>query len=144
MIAYLVFCSLLIPANLWAAITPHLHSDLSMRVLHGIATVALMPLLLALWQQRRHLQPVAALVLGVFAVVLVIVNSWITAMGMGVEFGWLDHVLLALSTSARLYFSCCNPNPRLTNRMRRCAPLAHRRGDVVPARVSAPADHPAG
>ena len=40
MIAYLVFCSLLIPANLWAAITPHLHSDLSMRVLHGIATAA--------------------------------------------------------------------------------------------------------
>ena len=111
MIAYLVFCSLLIPANLWAAITPHLHSDLSMRVLHGIATVALLPLLLALWQQRQHLQPVAALVLGVFAVVLVIVNSWITAMGMGVEFGWLDHVLLALANISVLMFFLLQPEP---------------------------------
>jgi hypothetical protein len=111
MIAYLVFCSLLIPANLWAAITPHMHSDLSMRVLHGIATVALLPLLVALWQQRRHLQQVAALVLGVFAVVLVIVNSWITAMGMGVEFGWLDHVLLALANISVLVFFLLQPEP---------------------------------
>jgi len=111
MIAYLVFCSLLIPANLWAAITPHLHSDLSMRVLHGIATVALLPLLVVLWRQRRHLQPVAALVLGVFAVVLVIVNSWITAMGMGVEFGWLDHVLLALANISVLVFFLLQPEP---------------------------------
>ena len=111
MIAYLVFCSLLIPANLWAAITPHLHSDLSMRVLHGIATVALLPLLMVLWQQRRQLQPVAALVLGVFAVVLVIVNSWITTMGMGVEFGWLDHVLLALANISVLVFFLLQPEP---------------------------------
>ena len=111
MIAYLVFCSLLIPANLWAAITPHLHSDLSMRVLHGIATAALLPLLVVLWRQRRHLQPVAALVLGVFAVVLAIVNSWITAMGMGVEFGWLDHVLLALVNISALVFFLLQPEP---------------------------------
>ena len=38
MILYLIFCSLLIPANIWAAITPHLHSELSMRILHGVAT----------------------------------------------------------------------------------------------------------
>ena len=111
MIAYLVFCSLLIPANLWAAITPHMHSDLSMRVLHGIATVALLPLLVALCRERRQLQPVAALVLGVFAVVLVIVNSWITAMGMGVEFGWLDHVLLALANISVLVFFLLQPEP---------------------------------
>ena len=53
MIAYLVFCSLLIPANLWAAITPHLHSDLSMRVLHGMSTLALLPMLLSLWHGRH-------------------------------------------------------------------------------------------
>ena len=28
---------------------------------------------------------------------MVVMNSWITAMGMGVEFGWLDHLVLALS-----------------------------------------------
>ena len=30
MILFLVLCSLLIPVNVWAAITPHLHSDVSM------------------------------------------------------------------------------------------------------------------
>ena len=45
MIAYLILCTLLITANGWAAITPHLHSDLSMRILHGRSTVALLPLL---------------------------------------------------------------------------------------------------
>ena len=88
MIAYLVLCSLLIPVNAWAAITPHMHSDLSMRILHGTSTLVLLPLLWALWQQRRNLQGFAAILLAVFAVVMLVVNSWITAMGMGVDFGW--------------------------------------------------------
>ena len=45
MIIYLILCSLLIPVNISAAITPHLHSDLSMRILHGLSTVVLLPLL---------------------------------------------------------------------------------------------------
>ena len=45
MIPFLVFCSLLIPVNLWAAITPHMHSDVSMRILHGVCTLVLLPLL---------------------------------------------------------------------------------------------------
>ena len=45
MILYLILCSLLVPANIWAAITPHMHSDLSMRVLHGLSTLVLLPLL---------------------------------------------------------------------------------------------------
>ena len=109
MIAYLVFCSLLIPANLWAAITPHLHSDLSMRVLHGMSTLALLPLLLSLWQGRQWQNPLVSLVLGVFGVMLVLVNSWITAMGMGVDFGWLDHVLLALAYGSVLVFFLLKP-----------------------------------
>ena len=44
MLAYLIATSLLIPANLWAAITPHLHSEVSMRILHGLSTLALLPL----------------------------------------------------------------------------------------------------
>ena len=109
MIAYLVFCSLLIPANLWAAITPHLHSDLSMRVLHGVSTLALLPLLWSLWQRRQWQNPLVSLVLGVFGVMLVLVNSWITAMGMGVDFGWLDHVLLALAYGSVLVFFLLKP-----------------------------------
>ena len=113
MILYLVFCSLLIPVNLWAAITPHMHSDVSMRILHGICTVVLLPLLWTLWDQRRLLRPLPAMVLAIFATVMVVVNSWITGMGMGVDFGWLDHLLLALSEVALtvFYLMALEPEP---------------------------------
>ena len=112
MIAYLVFCSLLIPANIWAAITPHMHSDISMRILHGICTVVLLPLLWTLWNQRRWLSPLPALLLAAFATVMLVVNSWIATMGMGVEFGWLDHLLLALSEVALTMFFLMAPQPK--------------------------------
>ena len=57
MIPFLVFCSLLIPVNLWAAITPHMHSDVSMRILHDVCTLVLPPLLWTLCTQRRMLRP---------------------------------------------------------------------------------------
>ena len=104
MIPFLVFCSLMIPVNLWAAITPHTHGDVSMRILDGICTVVLLPLLWTMWDQRLLLRPLHALMLAVFATVMVVVNSWITAMGIGVEFGWLDRLLLALSELALTVF----------------------------------------
>ena len=109
MILYLILCSLLVPANIWAAITPHMHSDLSMRVLHGLSTFVLIPLLWGLWKQRRHLQIVSTIVLTVFALMLVIVNSWITVKGMPIHFGWLDHWLLALSQISVLVFFLVAP-----------------------------------
>ena len=109
MIFYLILCSLLVPANIWAAITPHLHSDLSMRVLHGLSTLVLLPLLWGLWTQRRHLNTVSTIVLAVFALMLVIVNSWITVKGMPVDFGWLDHWLLALAKISVLVFFLVAP-----------------------------------
>ena len=111
MIPFLVFCSLLIPVNFWAAITPHMHSDLSMRILHGVCTAVLIPLLWKLWDQRRMLRPVPALVLAIFATVMVVVNSCIAASGMGVELGWLDHLLLALSEVALTLFFLIAPEP---------------------------------
>ena len=114
MIAYLVLCSLLIPVNAWAAITPHMHSDLSMRILHGTSTLVLLPLLWALWQQRRNLQGFAAVLLAVFAVVMLVVNSWITAMGMGVDFGWLDHLMLCCTEAAVIAFFLLAPAPEAT------------------------------
>lgn len=111
MILYLVFCSLLIPANAWAAITPHLHSDFSMRVLHGLSTAALLPLLGALWSDRSQLMRLPALVLMVFSVMMVLVNSWITVMGMGVQFGWLDHLLLVVAQISVLLFFLLEPQP---------------------------------
>ena len=114
MIAYLVLCSLLIPVNAWAAITPHLHSDVSMRILHGTSTLLLLPLLFTLWRDRHQLRDLPALILGVFAVVMVVVNSWITTMGMGVEFGWLDHVLLAVAQFSSVTFFLLEPQPDAT------------------------------
>ena len=72
---------------------------------------ALLPLLWTLWTQRRLLRPLPALLLAIFATVMVVVNSWITAMGMGVEFGWLDHLLLALSEVALTVFFLMAPEP---------------------------------
>ena len=97
MILYLLLTSLLIPVNIWAAITPHLHSAASMRILHGVSVLVLLPLLLSLWRDRRVIQPVSALVLAIFLLVMVVVNVTIAVQGMGVEFGWIDHLLLALA-----------------------------------------------
>ena len=111
MIPFLVFCSFLIPINAWAAVIPHLHSDLSMRLLHGVCTLVLIPLLLSLWLRRNDLNRWAALSLGLFSVVMVVVNSWIAGMGMGVEFGWLDHVMLACAEVALIAYFLLGPDP---------------------------------
>jgi len=105
MILYLLFTSLLIPVNIWAAITPHLHTVLTMRVLHGMSVLILLPLLFSLWHDRRFIQQVAGLLLAIFLLVMVVVNLRIAAQGMGVEFGWIDHLLLALSAlSVEIYY----------------------------------------
>ena len=105
MICYLVFCSLLIPVNLWAAITPHLHSDLSMQILHATSTLILLPLLASLWIQRKHLNQLTSFILSIFLCVMVVINTWIAFMGMGVRNGWIDHVFLALAAaSVEVYF----------------------------------------
>ena len=112
MIAYLIVVSLLVPSNLWAAITPHLHSDLSMRLLHGISTAVLLPPLWSLWQQRQRVQKLPAVLLSSFAVVLVVVNCQITVKGMGVQHGWVDHLFLAMACVAVLgFYLLSEPEP---------------------------------
>ena len=107
MIYYLVFCSLLIPVNLWAAITPHLHSDLSMQILHATSTLILLPLLVSLWTQRKRLNHFISFILSTFLSVMVVINTWIAFMGMGVRNGWIDHLFLALAAmSVEVYFLC--------------------------------------
>ena len=95
MIFYLLFTSLLIPVNIWAAINAHTHTDLSMRILHSVSVLVLLPLLVSLWCDRRVIQPVVALLLAIFLLVMVVVNVTIAVQGMGVEFGWIDHLFLA-------------------------------------------------
>ena len=105
MIIYLLLTSLLIPVNIWAAITPHLHTALTMRLLHGASVLVLLPILLSLWKDRRLIQPVPGLVLAIFLTVMVVVNVTIAVQGMGVEFGWIDHLLLALGAlSVEAYY----------------------------------------
>ena len=79
-----------------------------MRLLHGVSTVVLVPPLFSMWRQRRQIQRLPALLLASFAVVLVVVNSKITAMGMGVEYGWVDHLFLAIACMAVLAYYLLN------------------------------------
>ena len=104
MIAYLILCTLLVPANLWATITPHLHSELSMRLLHALSTAVLIPPLVSLWRQRRSVQLLPALLFAPFSVVLVVVNIHIALIGMGVRFGWIDHLFLTIACLAVIAF----------------------------------------
>ena len=108
MIAYLILCTLLVPANLWATITPHLHSELSMRLLHALSTSVLIPPLVSLWRQRRNVQPLPALLLAPFTLVLVVVNIHIALMGMGVRFGRIDHLFLSIACLAVIAFYLLN------------------------------------
>jgi hypothetical protein len=109
MIAYLLTAALLIPINIWAAITPHLHSDISMRILHGVSSLVLVPILVSLWRSRHNLQLGLAVVYSVFLVVMFVVNVWITMNGMGVALGWLDHLLLSLATTTIVLFYFTKP-----------------------------------
>ena len=105
MITYLMLTSLLIPVIIWAAINAHTHSDLSMRILHGVSVLVLLPLLLSLWRDRRVIQTFPAIVLTSFVVVMMVVNVTIAYQGMGVDFGWIDHLLLALAAlSVEAYY----------------------------------------
>ena len=108
MIPYLILISLLVPANLWASITPHLHSDLSMRLLHGVSTLVLLPPLFSMWHQRRQIHRLPALLLTSFSLVLIVVNTHIAAVGMGVRYGWVDHLFLAIACLAVLAFYLLN------------------------------------
>ena len=108
MIPYLILISLLVPANLWASITPHLHSDLSMRLLHGVSTLVLLPPLFSMWRQRRKIQRLPALLLASFSLVLIVVNTHIAAVGMGVRYGWIDHLFLSIACLAVLAFYLLN------------------------------------
>ena len=108
MIAYLILCTLLVPANLWATITPHLHSEVSMRLLHALSTAVLIPPLVSLWRQHRSIKPLPALLLAPFLVVLVVVNTHLALMGMSVRFGWIDHLFLTIACLAVIAFYLLN------------------------------------
>ena len=105
MIPYLLLTSLLIPVNIWAAITPHLHSDISMRILHAVSVLVLLPLLNSLWRDRQKISKVPAIILAVFTTILAVVNIQISAQGMGVQYGWVGHLMLAVAAfSVEIYF----------------------------------------
>jgi len=110
---YLLITALFIPLNLWAAITPHLHSDLSMRFLHGVSVLLLLPglvdLLGDLMGTRVAPRRVGQLVLAIFLITLAVINSWIVYAGMGVERGWLVHLFLCLAMVALIAFYLLRP-----------------------------------
>lgn len=109
MIFYLLFAALFVPVNIWAALTPHLHSELSMRLLHALSVLVLVPLLVALVRSWRRLNRFMLILLASFQIVMVVVNSWIVVNGMGVRFGWLDHYFLSLAAGSVIAFFLLDP-----------------------------------
>jgi hypothetical protein len=76
-----------------------------MQILHATSTLILLPLLASLWIQRKHLNQLTSFILSIFLCVMVVINTWIAFMGMGVRNGWIDHLFLALAaTSVEAYF----------------------------------------
>jgi hypothetical protein len=110
---FLLIAALFIPLNLWAAITPHLHSDLSMRLLHGSSLLLLLPalvdLLRTLMGVGNRLRGLLSMVLAVFLLTLTVVNLQIVYSGMGVEMGWLAHIFLSLAMTAVITFYLLRP-----------------------------------
>ena len=112
MIIYLVICSLLIPLNLWAAITPHLHTDLLMRILHSFSTLILLPLMTRVWMHRQKLSKYPVILLEIYSIHLILVNGWITIKGVGVGISWLDHLMLAIAELTVPIFFLLEPNSK--------------------------------
>ena len=81
-----------------------------MRILHGLSTLVLLPLLFQLWARRKQDLRLFSLFLAVFLAVMVVVNAWITFMGMGVRFGWLDHVFLAIASASVIAYFFAEPS----------------------------------
>ena len=104
MIGYLFLCAFMVPVNMWAALTPHLNSETSMRLVHLVSTLVLIPVLITLWKSRLSIVRALAVLYAIFMVVMVVVNAWIAVMGMGVEKGWLDHIFLAIAASSVIFF----------------------------------------
>ena len=112
MIAFLLACLFLVPGNIWAAITPHLHSLASMRALHLVSSIALVPAVISIWNRRSALKrnPLAYFLVA-FLVILLVVNLWIAYAGMGVEMGWLDHWFLAVANLSIIAYFFGAPEP---------------------------------
>ena len=101
----MVVAALLIPVNVFTAIVPHMHDFVAMRLLHlissGVFAIAL-GLLLSNCPitKGRCVPPVKLLAItyALFLLIMVVVNVNIARTGMGVDYGWLDHYLLAFGS----------------------------------------------
>ena len=101
----MVVAALLVPVNIFNAIVPHLHDYGEMRMLHLIsASVFAVALGLLLSNcpitKGRCVPPVKflAITYALFLLIMVVVNVNIARTGMGVDYGWLDHYLLAFGS----------------------------------------------
>ncbi len=83
-----------------------------MRILHGYSSIGLIPGLLtcaltfpAMLRRRQPMAAVLILVLLVFNVVLLNVNTWVAIQGMGIPHGNLFHLALASAIVFNLFLA---------------------------------------
>jgi len=90
----------LVPLNLLAAAFTHSHSDTSMRMLHGYSSLGLLigvySCVALISIQLNLTRKLLATILLAVNIIFLYVNTWITAKGMGIPYGRLFHVLLAI------------------------------------------------
>ena len=90
----------LVPLNLLAAAFTHSHSDTSMRMLHGYSSLGLLigvysSVALIFIQLNLGRKLLASFLLTV-NIIFLYINTWIAVKGMGIPYGRLFHVLLAI------------------------------------------------
>lgn len=93
----------LVPLNLLGALFPHSHSEVSMRILHGYTSIEIIFGILSTISLLKYFS--IKVPRFVFFVLLAIniwalyVNSWIALNGMGIPYGRLFHIFIAILIS---------------------------------------------
>ena len=90
----------LVPLNLLAAAFTHSHSDTSMRMVHGYSSLGLLigvyrSVALIFIQLNLGRKLLASFLLTV-NIIFLYINTWIAVKGMGIPYGRMFHVLLAI------------------------------------------------
>ena len=93
----------LVPLNLLGALFVHGHSEASMRILHGYTSIGIgFGILSTIWLLKNFSFIVSRfffLVIFVINIWAFYLNSWIALNGMGIPYGRLFHIFLAILIS---------------------------------------------
>tara|TARA_A100000164_G_C21373131_1_gene525044 strand:- start:84 stop:491 length:408 start_codon:yes stop_codon:yes gene_type:complete len=83
--------------NIFAFLVPHLHFDAGMRILHWYTTLGFCLVLLSSYSYLKKKFSILVLTLSISIILFTLpVNTWIAYNGMGVQYGRLFHLFMAI------------------------------------------------